>query len=92
MDDKLMYILNNDIQNYPFCSNLLVKNNQTQFNKSTQSLLLTDKIMGLKRLGTSIIYSSTIPSLPGHNKVKNNVKKFQGRGVQCQSTFCHLIA
>ena len=53
IDDKLMYISNNDKQNYLFCrlqslvetfGHYLSRNNQTQMKKNTKSFNPTNKI------------------------------------------------
>ena len=62
MEDKLIYIPNDDKHNYPFCwLKLLVE----KFDSNQYKILKCyPRLCGLKTLGTSVIYNPMIPSLP----------------------------
>ena len=71
MDNILMYILNDDTQNYPFCRLQIMLETlrpSTYYNTITVPKILGQRIRNHyhKTLGTSVIYSTmSPPSLPG---------------------------
>ena len=64
MDDKLIYIFNDENEINPF-----LFNNQTNQNSIRVPKVIkpTNKITWFKSLGTSVIFSPTSPSLPDIN-------------------------
>ena len=51
MGDKLMYIPNDDIQNYPFCNNYWFKRLDAQLNEPTnQNSIKVHKVIELKNI------------------------------------------